>query len=57
MHQKPSIWRSWYPVVFQLIGLLVLFTIPVLPSFWLRGIAGITGVLVWAIGFGYRKPN
>ncbi len=57
MHQKPSIWRSWYPVVFQLIGLLVLCTLPILSSLWLKGIAGITGVLVWAIGFGYRNPN
>jgi len=55
MHRKPSVWRAWYPVVFQGLGLVMLGTSLLLPHYWLKCLAATTGLLVWTVGFGYRR--
>ena len=49
--------RAWYPVIFQVLGVAILCIASLSPYPWSRLAIVALGLLIWLVGFGYRKSN
>jgi len=55
IRRKPSLWRAWSPVAFQVTGFLLVCTGPTLSPPHVGIPVAIAGAALWLFGFTYRK--
>jgi uncharacterized membrane protein len=55
MERKPSFWRAWYPLIYQLLGIALVCIASILPFGRWDMIGVFFGLCLWLLGIGRRR--